>query len=113
MDSDRGEVALAKELVELCSSNGTFNEDDDLVELHFIEKFIQLTVLLLLIELDVILLKTMESEFCLIVDEDLMRILHKLGANRSDLWGKSCTEEHNLLLRRSSTENLLHVAAHV
>lgn len=36
VDSDTGEVALAQELVELVSTLGALNEDDDLVELQVI-----------------------------------------------------------------------------
>jgi hypothetical protein len=54
-----------------------------------------------------------ESELGVLVDVVLSRILHELSADRLDFLGKGGREHHNLLLLRSSTENVLHISAHV
>ena len=46
----------------------------DLVELQRVEKVIQLSVLLLLLELDVVLLQSVQSELGLVIDVDLERL---------------------------------------
>jgi len=56
---NRWEVALSEELVKLGSTNGTLDEDDDLIELKLVEEFVELSVLLTLVELDIVLLETM------------------------------------------------------
>jgi hypothetical protein len=58
MDGNGWEVALAQQLIQFCSPDGALNEDDDLVECHLIKQLIELSVLLLLIQLDVELLET-------------------------------------------------------
>lgn len=113
MDSNGREVALAQKLVEFGGSECALDEDDDLVELEFIEQFIEFAVLLLLVEFDVVLLKAVEGKLGLIINVDFERVLHKLLADRADLLGECCAEHHNLLLCRSGAEDLLNVAAHV
>lgn len=113
MNSDGGEVALAKKLIEFGGSQCALDEDDDLIELKFIKQLIQLSVLLLLIKLDVELLKTVQCEFGLVINKDLKRILHKLLADGSNFLRKGGAEHHHLLLSRSGAEDLLNIAAHV
>jgi hypothetical protein len=113
MDCNGWEVAFTQELVQFGGSECTLDKDDDLVELKLIEQFVKLSVLLLLIELDIVLLETVESKFSLIIDIDFKRVLHELLANWSDLLRQSGTEHHDLLLRWGSTEDLLNVTAHV
>jgi hypothetical protein len=113
VDCDRGEIALAQELVQLGGSDRALHEDDDLVELELVEQLVELTVLLLLIQLDVVLLETMECQLRLVVDVNLKRVLHELLANRSHLLRESSAEHHHLLLGRGSTEDLLDITAHV
>jgi hypothetical protein len=55
-----------------------------LVELKLIEQLIKLSVLLLLIELDVVLLETVQSKLCLIINVDFKRVLHDLLADGLD-----------------------------
>lgn len=40
-------------------------------------------------------------------------ILHKLLADRTDLFGKGGTEHHNLLLVRCHAENFLDISSHI
>lgn len=113
MNSNTWEVTLPQELVKLCRTDGTLNEDDDLVELKVVKELIELAVLLCFTEFDVVLLKTMQSEFGIIINIHLERVSHELLANRTDLLGKSGTEHHHLLISRSRAENLLNISAHV
>lgn len=113
VNRNRREVALAQKLVKFGGSEGALDEDDDLIELKFVEQLIELAVLLLLIKLDVELLKTVEGKFGLVINVDFEGVLHELLANRSDLLGKRGAEHHDLLLGRSGAEDFLNVAAHV
>lgn len=87
MDCDGWEVAFAQELVKLSGSDCALHEDDDLVELKLIKQLVELTVLLLFIQLDVVLLQTVESQLGLIVDVNLERVLHEFLADWSDILG--------------------------
>jgi hypothetical protein len=113
VDGDTGEVTLAQKFVELGGTEGTLDEDDDLVELQLVEEIVELAVLLGLTKLDVVLLETVEGELGLVVNVDLQRVTHKLLADGTGLLGESGREHHNLLLCRGSAEDFLHVAAHV
>lgn len=113
MDSDGREVALAEKLVQLGSTDSALDEDDDLVELKVIKELVQLPVLLALLQLDVVLLETVESELGVFIDIVLCGVLHELAADGLDVLGKSGGKHHNLLLLRSSTENILHVGTHI
>lgn len=113
MYSNRREVALAKKLVKLGGTQGALDEDDDLVELQIIQKLVELPVLLLLLESNKVLLQTVQRQLGVLVDVVLCRVLHELLANRLDLIRESGREHHNLLLLGRSTEDLLHVTAHV
>lgn len=89
MDSSAGEVALAKELVELSASKGGADEDDDLIELEAVKQIVELAVLLALVKLHVVLLETVQSQLLLVVDVDLKRVLHELLADHADFLGQS------------------------
>ena len=110
---DTGEIALAQQLVQLVGTKSALHKDDDLVELEVVQELVQLTVLLLLAELDIVLLQTVESELGIIVNVYLERVPHELLADGTDLLGKGGAEHHDLLVGRSRTENFLDVAAHV
>lgn len=113
MDSDRWEVALAKQLVQLSSPDSALDEDDNLVELEIVEEFVQLAVLLLLFKLDVVLLETVQSELGVLVNVVLRGVLHEFAADGLDMLRQCRGEHHNLLLRGSSTEDVLNISAHV
>jgi hypothetical protein len=113
VDSNRGEIAFTEQLVELSGTEGGFDEDNDLIELKTVEEVIEFSVLLGFIELDAVLLQTVESELGLIVDVDFERIPHEFLADRPNLLRECGTEHHDLLLSRGSSEDFLDVAAHV
>jgi len=87
MDCNAGEVAFAKQLIKFGRTQRALDEDDDLVELKLIKQLVELTVLLLFIQLDVVLLQTVESQLGLIVDVNLERVLHEFLADWSDILG--------------------------
>ena len=113
VDSSAGEVALAKELVELRAAKSRTDEDDDLVELQAVEKVVELAVLLLLVKLHVVLLETVKCQLLLVIDVDLERVLHELLADNADVLVEGGREHHNLLVLGSSTEDGLDIIAHV
>ena len=113
VDGNGREVTLAQKLVEFCRSDCALDEDDNLVELEFIEQLVEFAILLLFVELDVVLLQTVESKLGLIINVNFERVLHELLADRADLLGECGAEHHDLLLCRGSAEDLLNVAAHV
>jgi hypothetical protein len=65
-------------------SVSAFDENDSLVELNLIEQLVKLSVLLFLVDLDVVLLEAVQSKLCLI-NVDFKRVLHDLLADGSDL----------------------------
>lgn len=108
-----GKVALAQELVELGGTQSRLDKDDDLVELEIVQELIELPVLLALGQFNVVLLETVQSQLCLVVDIDLQGILHELLADGSSFLGQRSREHHDLLLGRGCAENFLYVATHV
>ena len=113
MDSNGREVALAEELVELGGAQGALDKDDDLVELELVKEFVQLAILLSLFKRNEILLKTVERQLGVLVDEVLGRVLHELPADGLDIVRQSGREHHDLLLLRSGAEDLLDVTTHI
>lgn len=110
---DRREVTLLEQLVQFCSSLSALHKDNGLVELQLIKQLIEFAVLLLLIQLDVVLLKTVQGKFGLVINIDFKRVLHELLADRADFLGKSGAEHHDLLLSWGGAEDLLNIASHV
>lgn len=113
MDSNTGEVALPQKLVQLVGTESAFDKDNDLVELQGVKKVTEFAIFLLFAQLDVVLLETVESELCVVVNVHLEGITHELLANRSDFLRESGTEHHNLLLRRGGAKNFLNITTHV
>lgn len=58
VNRNRWEVTLAKKLVKLRGTLSALDEDDDLIELKTVKKFVQFTILLRFTELDAVLLET-------------------------------------------------------
>ena len=113
MHSNRGEVALAQELVQLSGPERALDENDDLVELEFVQELVELPVLLLLLEGNVVLRQTVEGQLRVLINVVLGRVLHELPADGLDLVRQGSREHHDLLLLWGSTEDLLNVATHV
>lgn len=113
VDSDGREVAFAQKLIQFVRTSSALDKDNNLVELQIIEQVVQLAVLLLLIQLDVVLLESVQSELCVLVDVMLCRVLHELAADGLDVLSQGSGEHHHLLMRRCGTEYVLDVSAHV
>ena len=79
MDADGREVALLQQSVELSSTSDRLDEDADLVELELVEQVVELPVLLLLLELEEVLLETVQGQLCLVIDVDLERLASALA----------------------------------
>lgn len=75
VDADRGEVALLEEGVELGRASDRLDEDAHLVKLERVEQVVELAVLLLLLELEEVLLETVQRQLGLVVDVDLERLM--------------------------------------
>jgi len=65
--ADGGEVLLTEELSEGHTSLYCTHKDNNLVELKQIQEIKQLSILLTLLEFDVVLLETVQSQLCLII----------------------------------------------
>ena len=61
-----------------------FDEDDDLIELKLVDQVHQLGNLLTLVKLDVVLAKTVESQFALIFNQNLGWVAHEPAARKFD-----------------------------
>mmetsp|Transcript_69783 Transcript_69783/g.202256 ORF Transcript_69783/g.202256 Transcript_69783/m.202256 type:complete len:241 (+) Transcript_69783:544-1266(+) len=113
MDCDRWKVALHEQLVQRHGTLHGFHEDDHLVELQRVEAVVQFAVLFLLGELYIVLQKSVQCELRFLVNTDLVRVLHKLLAQRPNLGAHGRAEHHHLLLLRRADEDLLDVLPHV
>lgn len=76
MDADGGEVALLQESIELSSTLNRLDKDADLVEFKIVQQVVELPVLLPLLELEVELLKTVESQLGLVINVNFKRLQH-------------------------------------
>lgn len=76
MDTDGREVALLQESVELSSTLNRLDKDADLVEFEIVQQVVELPVLLPLLELEVELLKTVESQLGLVIHVNFKRLRH-------------------------------------
>ena len=70
VDVDSGKVLFLEEGRERDASLNALDEDDDLVELERVEQVKELSVLLVLLDLDVVLLEAVQGQLGLVVDED-------------------------------------------
>lgn len=108
-----GKVALAQKFVEFVRSESALDKDDDLVKLQVVQKFVQLAILLRFAKFDIVLLETVQGELGIIIDVYLERVSHELFADGSNVLRKCGAKHHDLLIRRSGTENLLNIASHI
>ena len=113
VDANGRKVAFCEEPIEFLGAVHFGHKDDDLVELEGVEQVVQFAILLGFGQLAIVQLQPVQREFGLVVDVNLHGILAELAAHRSNVLGKGGTEEHDLLLVRGQSEDLLDVAAHV
>merc|ERR1719273_1574075 len=112
------ELLVARE--SLLLSHASVNGDgweillyEELVEFQNIEQLEQFPVFLRVLQLDVMLLETVQGQLRLIVNVNLHGVLHELLADRPDVLAEGGGEHHHLLLVGSRPEDLLHVPPHV
>eukprot|EP00754_Rhynchopus_humris_P039664 Rhum_TRINITY_DN22786_c0_g1::Rhum_TRINITY_DN22786_c0_g1_i1::g.176016::m.176016 len=113
VDAGAREAQLLHEGVEHLGALRGLHEDHDLVELQVVEEVVQLRVLLRLVQLDVVLLQTVQRQLRLRVHVDLQGLLHELLRQLPDLLRQRRREHHDLLRGRALHEHVLHVPAHV
>jgi hypothetical protein len=70
VNADRREVAFLQQRVELRGASDRLDKDTDLVELEIVEEVVELAVLVLFLELQEVLLQTVQRELGLVVDVD-------------------------------------------
>jgi len=90
VDVDRGESVVGEQLVEDLGTRDALDEHDALVELEVIQEIEQLAVLLILLQLDVVLLQTMEGNLGTIVDKDLQRLRRERERERDNEFHSTC-----------------------
>lgn len=100
---------LAEEVGSFCFSD----KDDDLVELQLIDQFEKSFDFFIFSDFQIILSKTMKSQFGFIVNKDLLLLLHELDTNLTYSLAHGGTEHHDLLVSGSLFEDVLHIASHV
>ena len=81
MNGDRGEVVLPEDGIEHLCALYTLHENYHLIELQRVEEVDQLLDLLLLLNLQVVLLKTVEGQLGLVINEDLELVAHELATD--------------------------------
>lgn len=113
VNRDAGKVTFAKKFIQLGGPEGTFDENDNLVELQRVKQLVELPVFLRLAQLHVVLLQAMQRQFGLVVDVDLKGVLHELFANWPNLVRECRAKHHDLLVGGSRAEDLLDVASHI
>lgn len=110
---DAWEFLLLDNLVQLLGIVLLVGEDDDLVELEVVEQVDQLHDLLLLVQLHVVLLQTVQVQLRFVIDVELKRILHEHLADIFGLLRERSRKHHHLLLVLYAHENLLHLGSHI
>lgn len=74
VNANAREVAVNQQSVKLVGARNGLDKDDDLVELQIVQKIVQLSVFLRFLQLNVVLLKTMQCELGFIINIDLQRL---------------------------------------
>ena len=85
MNGHGREGGLDQQAVQRIGTSCRLHEDHDLVELKGVEQVNQLSVLLVLLQLGVELLETVQGQACLVVNRNLERLLHELFAGQAYL----------------------------
>jgi len=85
MDRDGGEVVLFEDFIKFDCKLDALHEDDDLVEHEGIEQVGELPDFLVFLQLDVVLLESVQGELALVINEDFEGVLHELPADLLDV----------------------------
>mmetsp|Transcript_5006 Transcript_5006/g.18790 ORF Transcript_5006/g.18790 Transcript_5006/m.18790 type:complete len:315 (-) Transcript_5006:625-1569(-) len=112
VDADRWELhILGEKLVQLLRSWNSSHKDYNLIVLESIEERNQLFGLLLLWQLNVVLLESVQREL-LLVNLYVQCIVHEFLCNCTHIIIQSGGEHHHLLVARSALEDLLYSHSH-
>jgi len=76
---------LVEDLGQLYGVGDGLNKDDDLVKIERINQIGQLGVLFVLLELHVVLLKTMEGQLAFVLDKNFGGVAHELPAGELNI----------------------------
>lgn len=104
---------LGKILRKILSSILFVHENDNLVVVDLIEELTEHRDLLIFLDLNVELFKTVQHKLGVITDEDFELILEESGASLLALIGHSTTEHHDLFLSGKLVEDGLNVSSHL
>jgi len=99
---------LLEQCVEGDGAGDLADEDHALVELNGVKDVDKLAVLFLLGQLASVLLKALEGQLFLIVDENVLRVEGELLADHSVFLGQGSGKHHHLFFVRGPSENLLY-----
>jgi hypothetical protein len=113
IDADSRESLCVKKFVKSLCSLSFAHKDDDLVKVNGVKKVSKLSVLLVFLELEEELLKSVESQLGFVVYEDLEGILHEFLGDYSDFLLQCSGEHHYLLLMRSHGEDVLDLLSNI
>jgi len=80
-----GKGLLVEDLGQLYGVGDGLNKDDDLVKIERINQIGQLGVLFVLLELHVVLLKTMEGQLAFVLDKNFGGVAHELPAGELNI----------------------------
>ena len=109
----RWEALLVDDFIQFLCVFLRLGEDDDLVKVEFIKQLNKLSNFLCLFKLHEILLESMKGKLSLLVDEELLWVLHVHSTYVLGLLGKSSREHHNLSVLTALHEDLLNLGSHV
>lgn len=74
MNTNGREIALDQQFVQLNSTRHRLHKHAHLIELQRIQQIIQLSIFLILLQLEVVLLQSMQRQLCLVIHVDLKRL---------------------------------------
>lgn len=85
MNGDGWEAVFSEYLIKFNGVLNALDENNDLIEHKGIKQVSQLSDLLVFLELNIELFKSMESELAFAVNKDLILILHEFSADVLDI----------------------------
>ena len=107
------EPGVTDDLVKFFGVFLSFHKDDNLVEVQIIEELDELLDFLVFLKSHVELLQTEEGEIFLLINENLLWVLHVHSADILSLRRHGGWEHHDLSVGVSSHEDLLNLGSHV
>lgn len=107
------EPSVTDDLVKFFGVFLSFHKDDNLVEVQIIEELDELLDFLVFLKSHVELLQTEEGEIFLLINENLLWVLHVHSADILSLRRHGGWEHHDLSVGVSSHEDLLNLGSHV